>query len=653
MTRKQPVEGFVKRHPDGFGFFIPCQKELPDAYIPRGHMRGLMSGDTLLAHMVPEKRGSNSRFKAKPIKVLERHYKSVVGRLFKVSQKAYLIVDVSGAWGMDLKVSVPTEFSVEDGDWVKARITSYPENFCAKVTEKIGSPENPFLDSRRVLLEHNIPTEFSPQTLKEVRKWEGQGEVQCKEGRRKDLTKKEFVTIDGEHAKDFDDAIFVERTPQGFHLSVAIADVSHYVAQQSSLDREAFSRGNSTYFPNFVNPMLPDILSNELCSLKPHVKRLAFVCDMKFDFQGELSEPARFYEALIKSHRRFTYGEVEEILEKKDSSQKMILRSGELAKIFLRKRLKQGSLDLDIPESVVSVSETGETLDVFESKRLFSHRLIEEFMLQANQSAARFLSEKKKASLYRIHEPPEESNILKLKSHLSTLGVYEKIRNQKQLHKISHKYKDTHHGILINQLILRAMNQACYSSKNVGHYALNFKYYTHFTSPIRRYADLIVHRLLKQALGLQSLKPSGPLEALCENISACEQRSVKAERHLIAIKKARFMEKFYGETFDGLITSVTKFGFFVCLRSYAVDGLVPIEDLREKDMRFDEKSMRLFSKKSGKQYQTGQSVQVSLVSVDRDRGKIEFSLIYKRKKKKKKTTKKLRKKPRFNKKQKR
>ncbi len=635
-----PLEGLIKRHPDGFGFFIPFDKKFPDAYITKQKMKGLMTGDKILVQMVPERKYPN-KFRVVSLKLLERHFQFVVGRVCQLFEDFFVLPDISQAWGSELYLQVPGKLSVKTGDWVYVQVTHYPPRLKGRVVEKLGSTEDPFIDNKRVLLEYGLKLEFSSEALREAEEISEGIKPSCKKGR-KDLTHLGFVTIDGQQAKDFDDAIFVDSSSQGLNLYVAIADVSYYVKTQSALDKEAFQRANSIYLPNFVSPMLPPKLSDNVCSLKPCVKRLTFVCEMSFNFQGHLAKEPQFYEAVIKSHRRFTYAEVEDILESKDPSETMIQKAGQLAKTLLKNRRKKGFLDLNIPETIIPVDDSGKPLDIFSSQRLFSHRLIEEFMLQANQATARVIAKNLVPCLHRVHELPENKKIKELKSFLASLGIYKKIKNQKALSEISKTFQNSFQGVLMNQLILRAMNQARYSSDVlVGHYALNFTHYTHFTSPIRRYADLVVHRVLKNFLKIKKHKKYSKeeMESIAQNVSTLEQTSTKVERKVQAVKKARFMSQFLGEEFDGFISSVNKKGLFVKLRIYTVDGFIPIENLREKSIQFDSERRLLFSKKTGVKYMIGKEVRVSIASIDLDQGYINFFMAYKRATKKRKKTK--------------
>lgn len=546
--------------------------------------------------------------------------------------------DDSFSWGEDLKATIGPSLKVSDGDWVSVTITSYPDSlrgFQGEVNEVLGDLSDPKNDNLRVLSQNSIPYEFSKKCIQMAEAYPKDVTEQDKKGR-KDLTDKKFVTIDGQTAKDFDDAIYVEKTKNSFHLLVAIADVSHYVKADSAIDEDAYDRGTSTYFPGFVSPMLPEALSNELCSLKPNVDRLAFVADMQISFDGELSS-FNFYEAVIKSKARVTYGEAQELIdghvpEKLKHVKNEILLAGDLAQILMRRRFQQGSLNLEIPETTIEVDSGGNPVDILRSERLFAHRLIEELMLVTNIATAKFLDNKKIPGLYRVHEEPKPEAIEVLENFLSGFGkeiTFGQKNLQKRLTQTLEDFKGTPQELILSILTLRSMNQAKYSAENIGHFGLGFQHYSHFTSPIRRYPDLIVHRLIKSIVtpgaGYRKLSEE-QLESAGTFLSACEQRSVKAERQIQGIKKARFMHQFLGQEYDGVISSVTKFGLFVLLRQFDVDGLIRIEELGKEGFDFNEDQLQLVARRSGQTYSLGDPLRVQVVGADYQTGRIDFGL---------------------------
>ncbi|WP_413943900.1 ribonuclease R [Bdellovibrio sp. HCB-162] len=636
MQKKKLLNGTIKRHPDGFGFFIPDDIGHPDVYIPRNSMEGIMTNDKVVIEAFPEK--GTERFRGEIIRILSRGTKTVVGRFYKMNERVGAIRDEGKGWGQDLKIKLEDSLNAKDKELVAAEILTYPEegkSFTGKVTEIIGDALDPLTDIKRVIRSNNIPLEFSKETLEEAKHFNEVPDEKDFKGRR-DLRDKSLITIDGATAKDFDDAVYVEVTDEGFLLFVAIADVSHYVRIGSAIDKDAYERGTSVYFPNYVVPMLPEVLSNGLCSLNPHVPRLCLVAEMLFDFTGEMKR-SDFYEAVMESKARVTYGEAQEIIdgnevEKHSHVKENILRLSDLAKILMAKRFKEGSLDLEIPETELVIDGAGVPVDIQRSERLFSHRLIEEMMLAANVGVAKFLSSRNIPALYRIHEPPNEMAIRVLEKYMANFGSKTKLgqgKLQKRLTKALEEFENRPEAQILHILTLRSMSQAKYSMNNVGHFGLGFEFYTHFTSPIRRYPDLIVHRLLKNQVMPNSgyrLMSEDDLSTAGTILSAAEQRSTKAERQVQSIKKARFMEKFVGQEFDGMISSVAKFGIFVLLREYDVDGLVRLDDLGGERFEYDEENLRLVAKRSGFAYAIGDKIRIQVAAADPELGQINFVL---------------------------
>lgn len=627
------IIGVVKRHPDGYGFFIPQDVDMADVYIAKHSMNGVMTNDKV--EILIKREGGRSR--GEIVNIVERATKQVAGQIKKINASQGVLRDESFAWGEDLKVSWAPNLEIKDRDWVFAKITSYPESlrgFQGQVERVIGDISDPLNDNVRVLASHSIPHQFSKQAVAEARALPKEVLPQEISGR-VDLRKKNLITIDGKTAKDFDDAIYVEKLGSGFRLFVGIADVSHYVRPGSAIDKEAYDRGTSTYFPNFVSPMLPEELSNELCSLKPGVNRLSLVAEMEFNFNGEMQK-SKFYEAVILSQARVTYGEAQEVLdgyppEKLAHVKADIKTAGELAHILMAKRFREGSLNLEIPESVIEVNEAGVPTDIIKSERIFAHRLIEELMLAANVAVAQFLASKNKPAIYRIHEPPKSEALETLSHFLEAFGYTRPLGTvnlQKKITAALEEFRGMPQETIVNSLTLRSMNQAKYAAHNVGHFGLGFENYTHFTSPIRRYPDLIVHRLLKASLGIRpyQLMSLEDLESAGVILSACEQRSVKAERQVQSIKKARFLAKHLGEEFDGFISSVAKFGVFVTLREFDVDGLVRLESLGGDHFEFDEDNLRLVARRSGQSYNIGDAIRIQVATSDYQTGRIDFVL---------------------------
>ncbi|MDZ4676904.1 MAG: ribonuclease R [Oligoflexia bacterium] len=638
-NKNSTVTGFVKRNADGFGFLIPDDKELVDVYLPRKTMLGIMSGDRVEAESFRENDG---RFSGEVKQILSRAMTQIVGKFHKTGfEGSGVIIDDSKAWGHDLKIRSELTKNAQEGQLVVVKISDYPdssEGFNGEVVEILGTHGDPLLDTKQVLYNHHIPVEFSPMNLKQVDQIPNEVSESDWQGR-KDLRSKKFVTIDGATARDFDDAVYAEKDGSGFRVWVAIADVSHYVKEGTPLDRDAYERGTSVYFPDMVVPMLPEKLSNGLCSLNPHIPRLALVAEMKLDFSGNVVD-SDFYEAVFMSHHRLIYGEVEDMVNGFDNPKYLdvlpeLRLMADIARILMKKRFHEGSLDLDIPESQILIDATGVPTDVVRGDRLFAHRLIEELMLMANVAVAKFIAKSGKPSLYRIHEEPFADALKNLEVMAHNWGLRVRFgtgMTQKNLMKMLEFVRDKPEEHILSILILRSMKQAQYSEENAGHFGLAFDCYTHFTSPIRRYPDLIVHRVLKKIInkthsGLGADEELDRMATAGNILSACEQRSVKAERELKGIKKCRFMQRYVGETFDGMITGIAKFGIFVQLRTYDIDGLVKLDTLQGDRFQYDEEKQKLIGRKTGTVISLGDPVKIKVLRADPEAQEIDFEWI--------------------------
>ncbi len=623
---KKEIKGIIKRHPDGYGFFI-ANCEHPDIFIPRRGMFGVMTNDSVLVQVAGRK--DDNRLYGKITQITERSETIVVGKFLKLLSGG-LIEDSSNRWGSDIYISKDDTLGSDDGDLVEAEIIKYPsvnnKKIVAKVAKIIGRAGNPLFDEKRVIVENKIPNTFNKKVEKEVSGLTV--EITNGERKRRKTLELPFVTIDGLDAKDFDDAIYVKRKSYGFNVVVAIADVSHYVKADTAIDDEAYRRGFSSYFPNSVIPMLPEKLSNNICSLKPDVERLALVADIQMDFKGDVKS-SNFYEAIIVNSKRLTYAEAQDIIdnnkESYDQIEELLQTAKDVANILVKKRMNAGSLDLDLEETKLIIDKAGNPIDCQKSKRLFAHRIIEELMLLTNQTAARFLRVNEIQTLNRVHEAPDKEDLEKISKFMFNLGHQPLIKTsslQQQINKLLKKVKNTQFDQIFNIIILRSLKQACYLSEGIGHFGLNFKDYLHFTSPIRRYPDLVVHRQLKSVL-FKTTQDKYDYKGMAEYLSSCERRAVQAERQLMSIKKARLMKEKISQEFDGMISGLTKFGMFVLLKIFDVDGLVRLETL-DGYFNYDEDTMCLRSK--NKIYKIGDKVKIIVVQADTDSGKIDFVL---------------------------
>ena len=649
------LTGIVKRHPDGFGFLIPEDSTHSDVYLSQRQMQYLMNNDKVKIAVFPRKH-RKGLFSGKRLKIIHRGQDDIIGQYFPLSNKKGLIRDESYQWGEDLKIQLKENQKIKTGEWVQAKILHWPDSpqgFKGEIICSLGIFPKALEDNIRVVQKHNIPAVFPTNCQKEAEALS----VHLPKDilyQRKDLRPLAFITIDGKTAQDFDDAIYVSSHSKGWTLYVAIADVSYYVKKNSALDKEAKRRGNSTYFPGFTLPMLPEKLSNDLCSLKPHEDRLAFVTEIHFDFKTK-KEKTAFYPAVIQSRARLNYGLAQTIIENsnllpetkleknresKEHSEKDIsslnesvlenVRSaGQLAHQLLKQRSTNHFINLDIPETEISLNSLGEPLDISQRRRLFSYQLIEELMLAANKAVAEYLQKHKIPSLYRIHAPPKPESLKFMKSFVQSLGIKIKLSEpdlQKQMSSLIQQFSDHPLSEVIQTLILRSLSQAVYSANNKGHFGLNARHYTHFTSPIRRYSDLVVHRILKEVLEKQeSFYKKQDLESIAEISSACEQRSVKAERQIKDIKRARFIKKYLGKEMEGIISGCTRFGFFVKLRLYDIEGLVHINSL-EGRWEFEESLLELKSESSGQHFKMGDPVTIQVMVSNIDTGQIDFEL---------------------------
>ena len=629
--KKSPVilRGVLKKRAEGFGFLIPDDKSQADVYIPKRGIGLALNNDRVEVEIQKGPFGKRRAPSGHVCCVLKRNKEFTLGVLETKNQQQFL---KNHSLGADIKLPLinPKNIPLKEGEHISARIVEQKKGFLASASESLGFLSQKAKDDIKwVMAEKGISQKFPKNILKELEKLPD--EVSPEESsNRKDLRGKAFVTIDGPTAQDFDDAIFVEKNKGGFKLYVAIADVSHYVKFNSSLDKEAFERANSSYFPGFCAPMLPEKLSNSLCSLLPDKDRLAMAQEMDFDRRGEMIG-SRLCPAVIHSRKRLTYRQAQDILEKKSPLKgdfaDSLQSAGQLAKILLKRHIQDLGFDFDISETEIQLNSQGEPIQILSSQRLFTHQMIEQFMLSANKAVARFLEKNKSPLIYRIHEKADPEKLKVLQKFAQSLGFNKKLDSRLSLIQFLSQFKSHSHSALIHKLTLRAFSQARYSAQNKGHFGLNFKCYTHFTSPIRRYCDLIIHYLIKQALSAnKSPLPKKELESRAEWISQKEQNSVQAERQVLDIKKARFLEKHKGEDFSGCVSSICSFGFFVALSPFDVEGLVRFKDFKGF-WEPDEFQLSAVNRKTGAKIRLGDPVRVLITQTDCLAGKIDLKLL--------------------------
>jgi ribonuclease R len=651
------TRGRISVHRDGYGFVTP-EGGGEDIFIPSKFLKSALNGDLVEASSAPSRMGGN-KLDGRVLAVLERATARVVGRYEETGRGAIVIPDDQR---LNIVVSIPPKGrgAAEDGHQVVAELTSYPiggRPAEGHIIEVLGWPDDPDVEVESVIRRFDLPHIFGPDVLAEADSISDTVSQKDLKGR-VDLRSMSTVTIDGETARDFDDAVSLRREGANFRLWVSIADVSHYVRKDSPLDREAYLRGTSVYFPDRCIPMLPERLSNGICSLNPHVDRLTMTAEMLFDTTGTMLESS-FYPSVIQSTARLTYTIVKKIivdedLESTDTHRpitSMLFAMKELALILMEMRKKRGSIDFDLPEPEIIIGQTGQTEGIIRAERTLAHQLIEEFMLAANEAVARAITAHNIPFLYRVHENPDPAKLHTFQEFVFGFGyefslVDDKIKPS-ELQRLLTQADGRPEQRMINFALLRCMRQARYAANNAGHFGLASDCYCHFTSPIRRYPDLVVHRILKASLGSGLLvgtasqpseisqgKATGKLltlaterlEEVAEHTSTRERVAMEAERDVVEMKKLQYMQKHVGEQFDGYITGVTPFGFFVELEELFVEGLVHISTLSDDVYSHAEKQHSLIGRRSGTVFRIGDAARISVISVSPGTRRIEFAL---------------------------
>ncbi len=632
------ITGTLIVHPDGFGFVHNDDESQPDVFIPPRKLKGGLHGDLVTVRV---EKDSPKGPEGSVIRINERKLKEVVG-IFYTGKNIGTVIPENERLHLEILIPNPKRYGNINGQAVIAKILHFSKSGTTaegEIVKVLGDPDDIKVQSLIVIKKFQLPDKFTNPAIKQSKNLPDKITTKDLVGR-KDLTHLPFVTIDGENARDFDDAVHVKKTKSGFVLTVAIADVSHYVEKNSPLDIDALERGTSVYFPDKVIPMLPEKLSNNLCSLIPDENRLAMVVRIRFDLKGNVKK-STFLKAVIKSHYRFTYKIVQKLLDGTDevlckkhkSFLKMFKETEELAKLLIRKRTERGSLDFDLPEPEVILGLTGELESIVLRERNTAHRIIEEFMIAANEEVARFLYERQIPTLYRIHEPPEREKLDDLVQYMKSLGYNIKVPkkiNSFWCQKILGMVEGKPEEYIINSMLLRTMSQAVYSPENIGHFGLASKTYLHFTSPIRRYPDLIVHRILKgnlRRIRKKQVYTEDELLFLGDHLSKRERVAMEAEREMLERLKIRYMEDKIGQVFEGIVSSVTSFGMFVELKEILISGVVRLVDMSDDYYEFDSKRHILRGKRTGKIYRLGQEVKLKLIAVNKARRHINFEIL--------------------------
>jgi ribonuclease R len=665
------VEGTVQGHRDGHGFLVPDSGP-PDVYLSSQEMHAVMHGDRLRVRVTRfDKRG---RPEGRVLEILERKKKAIIGRLL-LESGMWLVAPEDKRVGQDILIPKNGIANATAGQVVAVELTEPASLYSqpvGRVTEVLGEIDDPGMEIEIAVRKYEVPHRFSAATLAQAAKLPEKLRAADLKNRI-DLRDVPLVTIDGEDARDFDDAVYCEPHKQGrgknafkgWRLLVAIADVSHYVKPGEALDADAYGRATSVYFPRRVIPMLPEKLSNGLCSLNPYQDRLTMVCDMLVNEAGE-TQAYQFYPAVICSHARLTYTEVAAVLSnthgpeaaKRQDIVPHLLHLHEVYRALLQSRQKRGAVDFDTTETQIICDDNGRIEKIVPRTRNEAHRLIEEAMLAANVCAADFIAGGKHNALFRVHEGPTPEKRSTLQAYLRALGLGLGLSDSPtpgEYQAIAQATKDRPDAAQIHMMMLRSMQQAIYTSANAGHFGLAYPAYTHFTSPIRRYPDLLVHRVIKAMLGGKRYqldaskmdvpmpatrpgraKPVDPAKASTElerwevagaHCSANERRADEASRDVEAWLKCRYMREHLGEEFTGIVSAVTSFGLFVTLEALYVEGLIHITELGGEYYRFDEVRQELRGERTGMRYATGTRVQVQVSRVDLDGRKIDFRLV--------------------------
>ncbi len=654
------ISGTLSCHRDGYGFLIPDDRAQckEDIFIPARNMEDALHEDRVLVKVVrkklPAKRVTRGRRtyreeeRERPegviVRVLERRHVSIVGRYCAHPRFPY-VIPLDTHFLHDVRIPFQAAMGAKDGQVVAATITLPPGRNQipqGKIVEILGYPGDPGIEYRIVEHKFGLPVAFSSEALREAEALPDQVLAEECAGR-EDFRSTLAVTIDGESARDFDDAVSLTKLASGnFLLGVHIADVSHYVREQSSIDAEAYERGTSVYFPDRAIPMLPPKLSSGICSLKPGVDRLVLSVLIEIDSRGQILGK-RFVEGVVRSRERMTYTSVAKILVDRDPGERqryadvvnLFETMEELCLILSKKRYRRGAVDFDLPEAEIQFDKEGKVISVVPAERNIAHRIIEEFMLLANECVAERLTASGGPALYRVHEEPDPLKVEEFAEFALSLGYKLEKHNGQYSPKDFQKFVMQLEGKIEQKflvyLMLRSFMQAHYSEKNLGHFGLATDEYTHFTSPIRRYPDLVVHRLLKACVMKKSTEEwrasmSERIAGIAAHTSARERVADEAEREIEKIKKAQFMHAKIGEDFDAIIFSASRQGFFVELLDHYVEGFVPVGTLIDDDYVYKEATRSIVGKRRN-HYQLGSKVRVRLDSVDLETARLTFSIV--------------------------
>ncbi|MCY9111003.1 ribonuclease R [Bacillus atrophaeus] len=637
------IKGKLSAHAKGFGFLLPEDTSLSDVFIPPTELNTAMNGDIVMVRL--NSQSSGSRQEGTVIRILERSIQRVVGTYTETKSFGFVIPDDKKITS-DIFIPKHANHGAVEGHKVVVTLTSYPEGRMSaegEVTEILGHKNDPGIDILSIIHKHSLPGEFPGEAMEQANNTPDTIDEKDLKDRR-DLRDQMIVTIDGADAKDLDDAVTVTKLENGnYKLGVHIADVSHYVTENSPIDKEALERGTSVYLVDRVIPMIPHRLSNGICSLNPKVDRLTLSCEMTINQQGQVVEH-EIFQSVIKTTERMTYSDVKKILVDDDEELKtkyeqlvpMFKDMEKLAEILRGKRMERGAVDFDFKEAKVLVDEDGAAKDVVIRERSVAEKLIEEFMLVANETVAEHFHWMNVPFIYRIHEEPNAEKLQKFLEFVTTFGYVVKGTagniHPRALQSILDAVRDRPEETVVSTVMLRSMKQAKYDPESLGHFGLSTEFYTHFTSPIRRYPDLIVHRLIRTYLINGKVdeatreKWAERLPEIADHTSTMERRAVDAERETDDLKKAEFMLDKIGEEFDGMISSVTNFGMFVELPN-TIEGLIHVSFMTDDYYRFDEQHFAMIGERTGNVYRIGDEITVKVVDVNKEERNIDFEIV--------------------------
>jgi len=637
------VRGTLTGHAKGFAFVMPEDKTMDDVFIPPNELKNAMHGDTVLVRISTE--SSGQRKEGTVVRIIERGVKTIVGTYTESKSFGFVIPDDKKI-ANDIFIPKQASHGAIEGHKVVVKLVTYPEGRMSaegEVVEILGHKNDPGIDILSVIHKHGLPQEFPRDVLEQANNTPDTIDPKDLEDRR-DLRNEVIVTIDGADAKDLDDAVTVTKLENGnYKLGVHIADVTHYVTEGSPIDKEASDRGTSIYLVDRVIPMIPHRLSNGICSLNPKVDRLTLSCEMEVDQNGAVVKHDIF-QSVIKTTERMTYSDVNSILVDKDEELRtryeplvpMFEDMEQLATILREKRMKRGAIDFDFKEAKVLVNEEGAPYDVVLRERSVGERLIEEFMLLANETVAEHFHWMNVPFIYRIHEDPNEEKLRRFLEFITNFGYLVRGAGNsihpRALQEVIEAVQGKPEEMVVSTVMLRSMKQAKYDPESVGHFGLSTDFYTHFTSPIRRYPDLIVHRLIRTYLIQGKLdnttqdKWKEKLPDIAEHSSNMERRAVEAERETDSMKKAEYMMDKIGEEYDGIISSVTNFGMFVELPN-TIEGLVHVSYLTDDYYRYDERSYAMIGERTGNVFRIGDEITVRVINVNKDERSVDFEVV--------------------------